>query len=1289
MTTRTTCLLLALAFLARMPAGARTVPQGNTLDLAAVRELIDGIRYREAEVLARELLEKTEAEHGAESIETARVLDLLVESLWRDGRVRGFDTLALAERVVAIKEKVEGPRSAEAATSLNNLANALGWSGRIESAESLFEHVLGLREELLGPEHADVATTLYDRAWALYATGRNAEAARSARRALAIRESAAHPDDQRLASTLHLLAVLVMSSAEIPRVRRTVERAVALQERTGFADHPDGADSLHALAVVQGRSGDRDKAGQFQRRAVELRERWLDSHHPKLAQSLSDLAVNLGFRGDHEEALLLNRRALEIRERAFGALHPKVASSHDRVGSYLMELGRHEEAAGHYERALSILEQLYGPDHPEVAVAERDVGYTLRTLGRYHEAAEHEQRAVEILRKAHGPESIKVAVNLHMFAVLDQEAGRHAEALAHYREGLRICEVVHGAGHPHAAKFHQGIGWCALSLGEWTEARRSFERALAIRRKTLGPEHSDVASSLAALGVAAAYLGDYARAGEYKREALRIWQATEGPDSAAVARGLFELGTFLVYRLHRADEALPLLQRSLSTYERLGHSHMNVLFPLALALRELGDHEAAIMRGRQVVALAQRHGAPDEQATAHTNLAGSLEAAGRFDEARRSYVSALSLLESTTMARGPDVANTMTWLGVLEWKAGDLERALHWSSRASDLLDRHTRDTLALLPEAQALRLVGTRLRPEEILASGLLRASDDRARWLEATWDWSLRRRGAVLEELAARRREVLEAESPEARAAWRRLAEARRQLSVLWVREQESAPGERQADELSSLARATREKEQAEQALASLSAAYREARSTSEITLDRLREALPSGAALVEYVRVPVLSPRSEGREVHDIALVLPGGDRPATFADLGPSSEIDRRARSWRAALHDDFVRLASAGESAVSLDRLDERGTRLREAVWDPVAEWIGDAKTVFVVADGPLHQVHLGALPSSGGNYLLEDGPALHMLSTARDLVRLRAKGGLGSAGKGVLALGAPDYDAGATVRLASLGDAGAATTAFRGERSECPKLGEATWRALPESAGEASDVALLFERHEKPATLLVGAAASEERFKREAPGKRVLHLATHGFFLQGGCASALAIGRGIGTLKEERESPGVVTAESAAPRPPPTSPVVGENPLLLSGLALAGANRGSEAGNEGEDGILTAEEIAALDLRGVEIASLSACDTGLGTVEVGEGVFGLRRALEIAGVRTVLMSLWPVPDAESREWMTRFYESRLDGASITDAGRGASLAMLKRLREEGRPTHPYLWAGFVAAGDWR
>ena len=224
-----------------------------------------------------------------------------------------------------------------------------------------------------------------------------------------------------------------------------------------------------------------------------------------------------------------------------------------------------------------------------------------------------------------------------------------------------------------------------------------------------------------------------------------------------------------------------------------------------------------------------------------------------------------------------------------------------------------------------------------------------------------------------------------------------------------------------------------------------------------------------------------------------------------------------------------------------------------------------------------------------------------------------------------------------------------------------------------------------------PTIVLTGAAASEERFKRDAPGKRILHLATHGFFFQDHCVSAEAMSRGIGALAEEPAPSaygGRPPAAGAGVRPfAPT--VVGENPLLLSGLVLAGANSSAGAPADGEDGILTAEEIAALDLRGVEMVALSACDTGLGGVRQGEGVFGLRRALEIGGARTVLMSLWPVPDEAARDWMTRFYGARLSNRSVLAASREACRSTLEALRKEGRQPHPYLWAGFVAAGDWR
>ena len=121
-----------------------------------------------------------------------------------------------------------------------------------------------------------------------------------------------------------------------------------------------------------------------------------------------------------------------------------------------------------------------------------------------------------------------------------------------------------------------------------------------------------------------------------------------------------------------------------------------------------------------------------------------------------------------------------------------------------------------------------------------------------------------------------------------------------------------------------------------------------------------------------------------------------------------------------------------------------------------------------------------------------------------------------------------------------------------------------------------------------------------------------------------------------------------------------------------------------------EDGILTAEEVTALNLDGVEWAVLSACDTGLGEIKAGEGVFGLRRAFQIAGVRTVIMSLWSVDDQAARLWMRTLYERRLQkNLNTAVAVHEASLSVLRDRRMRGQSTHPFYWAGFVATGDFR
>ena len=176
-------------------------------------------------------------------------------------------------------------------------------------------------------------------------------------------------------------------------------------------------------------------------------------------------------------------------------------------------------------------------------------------------------------------------------------------------------------------------------------------------------------------------------------------------------------------------------------------------------------------------------------------------------------------------------------------------------------------------------------------------------------------------------------------------------------------------------------------------------------------------------------------------------------------------------------------------------------------------------------------------------------------------------------------------------------------------------------------------------------------------------GHRVIHLATHGFFLGGECQRDLPKRR----ADSERG-------------------FVGENPLLQSGLLLAGANlHGNDADSVGaEDGILTAYEVSAMDFEGTEMVVLSACETGLGAVEEGEGVYGLRRAFEMAGARRVVSALWPVSDKATAELVGRLYES--GAQSVPEKLRTLQLEKIKELRDQGKPDHPVYWGAFIVFG---
>jgi len=741
--------------------------------------------------------------------------------------------------------------------------------------------------------------------------------------------------------------------------------------------------------------------------------------------------------------------------------------------------------------------------------------------------------------------------------------------------------------------------------------------------------------------------------------------------------------------------ARSLYERSLEIREKaLGPAHHEVAEGqglLANLLAEMGEHARArsfwvrSLETREK-ALGPRH---PELARSLMGLGALLAEMGEYAGVRALYERALGILEPSLGPSHPWVAACKMNLARLFLETGEIPAALAASLQANEIARDHLRLTVRTLAEREALRYASVRdtgldvtlslaaMEPEGIPAAG------------RQAWDALIRSRALVFDEMAARRRTLAGTDDPGITRLEEELNSARQKLANLLVR---GTGGQSLESYRRMLDGARREREEAERALAEKSTAFREEQAGVHLGLTEVATALPEGSALVAYARYsrhevgPTKEANASAPALSYLAFALRAGEGDPAIFPLGPAREIESLVSRWSEETGEAIRATRNTPEELEAAYR--QAGEALRSTIWDPVAARLKGVERVFVVPDGALHVVGFTALPADEGSYLVEKDPIIHYLTAERDIVSFsRAR----SMGAGLLALGGAAFDESSLFATLSPKpkrpkeeplEQLAALLPFRGERSACADFRALRFAPLPETRREVRSIASLWKQRgpagssRRQVHRLTGAEANEAAFKAEAPGRQVLHLATHGFFLGGRCESALDSTRGIAgpAAAAEYESP----------------PVTGENPLLLSGLALAGANHRESAGPREQDGILTAEEIAALDLSGVEWAVLSACDTGLGTIKAGEGVFGLRRAFQVAGARTLIMSLWSVEDEATREWMKALYEARLEkGLDTAESVREASLSVLRRRREAGESTHPFYWGAFVAAGDWR
>jgi CHAT domain-containing protein len=431
----------------------------------------------------------------------------------------------------------------------------------------------------------------------------------------------------------------------------------------------------------------------------------------------------------------------------------------------------------------------------------------------------------------------------------------------------------------------------------------------------------------------------------------------------------------------------------------------------------------------------------------------------------------------------------------------------------------------------------------------------------------------------------------------------------------------------------------------------------------------ALPEGVSLAEFVRFNVFDfkavpARGERRwqPAHYLAFVLPAGKSDGVcMIDLGPAEAIDKVVELFRSGVGalPESRELGGRPAPAVSVSP-EQAGEQLRAAVFDPLLPALGDCRRLLLSPDGNLTRLPFGVLPGGDGR-LLTDAYQLSYVNCGRDVLRF---GAASSGAAGALVVADPDFNLGKATasRQRATGPGEPA-----GHLSRDFDRGKYHFDRLPGTRTEGERVAALL--NVEP---WLDATALEGRLKQQCRSPGILHLATHGFFLRDQLRDPNREFRDLGV------APGFGSEAGRLSGPLP------ESPLLRSGLALAGAQTFLDGGQpppEAEDGLLTAEDVSGLDLLDTDLVVLSACETGLGEVHSGEGVFGLQRAFVLAGARTLVMSLWSVPDDATRELMVSFYERILGGEPCAAALRAAQNDLRRQYPD------PFYWGAFVCLGD--
>lgn len=947
------------------------------------------------------------------------------------------------------------------------------------------------------------------------------------------------------------------------------------------------------------------------------------------ANLLNSKALVYGEMGDLKKKEMLLQEAIQICQDLHATSESLYSNLMNNMAGLMRAKGRYNEAIPFYQTAYRLKASIFSEKSLECATVLANQGAVYGDMGRYQDGILMVSRARKIVEDLLGkfhPEWFEYCLHL---GTLYENAGNYGEAGKFYQTLIRDAERELGT---ESLVYLTVLNNAAMYYDNREEYDKSSQYyGLLLKKMDIMPDEYQ----LSVKGNYANFLnhtGKWEEAGPKYQEVMQGWEEIKGRQSEDYLRASHNYGVYLL-DLDQLQEARKILEETKSSLREISGDKS----PLMLTLNEnlagiYSDQKDYRMALRMYQDLIETQ--KDQYGEESIDVADLLSKIGLCytnlddpDKGLEYLESAYSMKVKLLGKEDPQLSYELTLIATSYTYRKDFTKGINYYQEATRLIASNFNTYFRFMTEQEKLKFMRSKMSELKQLQAIAVDNIQRYPAFSELAFDVELMMKGMILESGNRLRRSIIQTNDTKLMDQYAQLQDLREQLAVEWLKESKM----RRPD----FAKLESEAAALEREIVA------KVGSTDQLNMElsnwkEIRKKLKKDEAMVEFISYKTFYDEKPSLA----ALVLSPEMNSPVLVPLFEEAQLQAYLQKKNNG-EDHGIVNALYGETRGIVEEdeppVPTEDDSLYQMIWKPLEKHLNGKQQVYYSPSGSLHKISFAALKDEAGLYL-SDKYAMRTLSSSRKILEASGKFKLDK----VFLSGGIDYTAGK-------GDGSGNSPDFvmRGGKSAT------AWNYLNGTKTEVEQIATVLSSGKGNPELKTGKEATEGKVKQEMlAGPSVIHLSTHGYFFP---------------------TPELRNKENLSPYQ------TADNPLLRSGLILAGANaawtgQGVPEGNE--DGILTAYEVAGMDLSKTHLAVLSACQTGLGDVNGSEGVFGLQRAFKQAGVEYIVMSLWQVPDKETVEFMTLFYQNIAAGQEIEVAFNAAQKVMRGKYA-------PYYWAAFV------